>query len=269
MPTLIGLGSLEECAALCCELGLDFVELNMCLPMYQLGPLSKKLLLDIAKRFGLFYTIHLDDTNTPCDFNNKVANAFTESVLDTIEIAKQTPTPIINMHLSTGAHFTLPDRKVLLFEEYKQHYLDKLAIFKDLCESAIGNSGIVICVENTDAFEYNFGSESLDLLFESPVFKLTFDIGHDASSGFKQRPVIDRHITKLGHMHIHDANPGKRQDHMPLGTGVLDLAVYVELAISYSCTTVIEVKTVQGLRNSVPVFFDMARKQLERQPKLP
>jgi len=259
MPTLIELGSLEECAALCCELGLDFVELNMCLPAYQLGPLSERLLADTAKRFGIFFTIHLDDTNTPCDFNGKVASAFTESVLDTIEIAKQTPTPIINMHLSTGSHFTLPDKKVFLFEEYKQQYLDKLAVFRDLCESAVGNSGIMICVENTDAFEHNFGLESLDLLFESPVFGLTFDIGHDASSGFKQRLAIDRHIPKLRHMHIHDANPGKRQDHMALGTGELDLAAYVELAVLRGCTTVIEVKTVQGLRDSVPVFFDMAR----------
>ena len=35
IPTLIELKSTEACAALCRELGLDFVELNMNLPEYQ------------------------------------------------------------------------------------------------------------------------------------------------------------------------------------------------------------------------------------------
>lgn len=34
MPTLIQCESLEECIALCKELGLDFIEINMNLPQY-------------------------------------------------------------------------------------------------------------------------------------------------------------------------------------------------------------------------------------------
>ena len=35
MPALIELPALEDCAKLCRELGLQFVELNMNLPQYQ------------------------------------------------------------------------------------------------------------------------------------------------------------------------------------------------------------------------------------------
>ena len=35
MPTLIELPDIEDCARLCRELGLQFVELSMCLPQYQ------------------------------------------------------------------------------------------------------------------------------------------------------------------------------------------------------------------------------------------
>ena len=40
MPTLIEIKSLEACAALCRELGLAFVELNMNLPEYQADKLD-------------------------------------------------------------------------------------------------------------------------------------------------------------------------------------------------------------------------------------
>ncbi len=78
---------------------------------------------------------------------------------------------------------------------------------------------------------------------------MTFDIGHDAGSGFLQRPLIDRDIGRLHHMHIHDAR-GK-ENHLPLGEGELDLHKYLNLAKEHDCRAVIEVKTIAGLRRSV------------------
>ena len=40
MPTLIETSTVEECAKLCAELGLDFIELNMNLPQYQLDKIT-------------------------------------------------------------------------------------------------------------------------------------------------------------------------------------------------------------------------------------
>ncbi|MDD4495194.1 MAG: sugar phosphate isomerase/epimerase, partial [Eubacteriales bacterium] len=62
MPTLIDLKSLEACAVLCKELDLQFVELNMDLPEYQVDMLDLTQLADITKWFGIYYTIHLEDT---------------------------------------------------------------------------------------------------------------------------------------------------------------------------------------------------------------
>ena len=42
MPVLLELDTLEQNAALCRELGLSFVELNMNLPQYQLGEMKPK-----------------------------------------------------------------------------------------------------------------------------------------------------------------------------------------------------------------------------------
>lgn len=114
MPTLIELKSLEACAALCKGLDLQFVELNMNLPEYQADRIDADAFAEIAQWYGIYYTIHLDENLNPCDFNEKVADAYTDTVLRTIELAKQLRIPVLNMHLSKGVYFTLPEKKVYL-----------------------------------------------------------------------------------------------------------------------------------------------------------
>lgn len=237
MQTLIELPDMEDCVKLCSEISLQFIELNMCLPQFQVETIDIDKLLKLSKKYNIFYTIHLNDTNTPCDFNPK--------------IAKRLDIPVLNMHLSLGTHFTLPNKKVLLFEEYKDAYFKNLTLFRDKCERAIGNSKIKICIENTRAFCHSIGKKSLSLLLESPVFGVTFDTGHDASNTFSQKPIINKHISKLTHMHLHDALVNEHRDHLPFGDGELNIKEYLGLAHKHNCRVVIEVKTIEGLRKSV------------------
>ncbi len=242
---------MRECAKLCSKLGLDFIELNMCLPQFQTENLGVEFLCELSEEYNIYYTIHLDDTNTPCDSNPKISKVYTDTVLETINITKQLNIPILNMHLELGTHFTLPDQKVLLFEEYKETYLGKLTVFRDACQQAIGDSDIKICVENTRAFCHSIGKEILSLLLKSPVFALTFDTGQDASNDFKQRLVINTHIDRLTHMHLHDALSSERKDHLPFGDGELNLLDYQKLADKHNSRIVVEVKTIEGLKKSV------------------
>ncbi len=134
MPTLIETRTLEECAKLCAELGLDFIELNMNLPQYQLDKIDVEYFKSIADKYGIYYTIHLDENLNVCDFNSYVAEAYIKTVADTIEIAKQLDIKVLNMHMAKGVYFTLPNRKVLLFSEYKEQYLKSIIDFRDMCE---------------------------------------------------------------------------------------------------------------------------------------
>lgn len=251
MPTLIEIQSLEACAALCCELGLSFIEINMNLPQYQADRLDVRQLTKIASHYGIHYTIHFAETLNPCDVNDHVAAAYTETVLHTIEIAKRLSVPVLNMHLVEGIFFTLPDRKLFVFDMYEEAYLRKLSAFRDQCAAAIGEADITICVENTGGYERTpFLLKGLDCLLMSSAFGLTFDIGHNATANFMDEPVILKRAEKLRHMHIHDARQGK-SNHLVLGTGELDVAKYIRLANQHSCRQVFEVKTVEGLRQSV------------------
>lgn len=216
MPTLLELRTVERCAALCRELGLQFVELNAGMPEYQ---------------------------------PERIARALIETVRKTVEIAKKLHIPVINMHFNQGDYFTLPDRKVYIYEDYFDEYMRMLERFRDECEDAVGGSGVRICVENTRSFALGFVAAGLDCLLKSPVFGLTFDTGHDAASEFSQFPTIERNIDRLCHMHLHDWCVD-RGDHLPLGEGGIDIENRLKIAREHGCRVVLETKTADGVRRS-------------------
>ena len=100
MPTLIETATIEECAALCREVGLEFIEMNMNLPQYQVQTMDAAHLKAVAKQYGIGYTIHLDENMNVADFNPDVAAAYRNSVVQTVELAKKLEIPVLNMHLS-------------------------------------------------------------------------------------------------------------------------------------------------------------------------
>lgn len=249
MPGMIELADAESCARVCRELGLQFVELNSNFPQYQLKNMDAAELNRIAAEYGIRYTIHLDDEMNVAEFNPYVAQAYRRTATEFIELAKKIGAKKINMHLSRGAKYTLPTKVIYFFEAYLQDYLANMRLFRDTCQDAIGDSGILICVENTNGFT-DFQKAGLEVLLESPVFGLTLDIGHNYCAGTMDEGWILAHAERLHHMHIHDAAEGTK-DHRALGTGELDLRSWFALAESRGCSVVLETKTVEGLRQSV------------------
>ena len=248
MSTLIECDSLDKTIKLCKELKLDFIEINMNLPQYQKNNIDINMMKRHILNDNIFFTIHLDENLKVCDFNEEVSKAYIDTVLFTIEIAKKLNIPILNMHMDKGVYFTLPNEKIYLFEKYKDIYLNNLIKFRELCEEKIGESNIKICIENCDGYT-DFMKEAVELLLESNVFALTFDIGHDYCIGNKDIEFINRNINRLIHMHIHDAISNK--NHLPLGKGEIDIENKINMAIKNNCTCVLETKTIEGLRESV------------------
>lgn len=248
MPTLIENDSIESCVKLCKELSLDFIELNMNLPQYQIESIDINQFKSIIENEDIYFTIHLDENLNVCDFNNEITNAYMKTVLSVIDIAKLLKIPVLNMHMSNGVYFTLPNEKVFLFNQYKDIYLTKLRIFRDVCEKAIGDSNIKICIENCSGYK-DFAMEGIELLLQSSVFALTFDIGHSHGTNGIDEPFINKHIDRLYHMHVHDAK-GSR-NHLPLGTGEINISERLSLAREHNCRIVLETKTIEGLKQSV------------------
>ena len=261
MPTLIENQTLEENISLCRSLGLCFIELNMNFPEYQLEQLERTdHLLRIAEQAGIWYTVHLDENLGIADFNRLVSHAWLETVRRTVESAKKLVClrercggsgPLtLNMHMNHGVHITLPDRKVQMYERDFGAYMESFALFRSLCGEWIGDSGVMIVIENTDGFR-DYEKKAVEYLLGSPHFGLTWDIGHSKSSGETDIPFLLEHRDRLAHFHIHDGTGTPPRDHMALGDGSIDLKERLTLAADVNACCVLETKTAGALRRSV------------------
>lgn len=251
MPSLIEFQDLRKDLALCRELGLDFIELNMNYPAFDLAWLEENIpvLRDLTQT-GVFFTVHLDELLNPGEFNPLVRGAYFETVRRTIRCAAAIGIPVLNMHMTEGIRVTLPDRKVLVYEQCRETYLQNWADFIAMCENAIGSNPIKICIENTGGF-YPFQHSAIALALNSPVFRLTWDIGHSKANQESDLPFLMKNEASLAHFHIHDGTEDPPRNHLALGDGSIDLAARLNLAKKHSCTCVIETKTAAALRASI------------------
>ena len=267
MPTLIENRTLEDNAALCAELGLSFVELNMNFPEYQVARLEQvEELRRIAEGAGIYYTIHLDENLNVADFNPLVAGAYLETVRRTVAAA-QALLPLrdrfgdpaqpltVNMHMHHGIHITLPDGKVQMYDRDFDTYMASFARFRALCEEWIGDSPVRIAIENTDGFR-DYERRAIEYLLQSPVFGLTWDIGHSKATGERDVPFLLEHEDRLIHFHIHDGTEAPPRNHLALGDGEIDLSARLSLARRRGARCVLETKTVEALRRSVAWLRD-------------
>ena len=262
MPTLIENRTLEENAALCQSLGLRFLELNMNFPEYQIEALERTdALLRIGERFGVYYTIHLDENLNVADFNPLAADAYRETVHRAIGAAKRllslrdrcgdSERPLVlNMHMHHGVHVTLPERKVQLYDRDFEPSINAFASLRSLCEAWIGDGDVRLAVENTDGFR-DYEKKAIELLLESPVFGLTWDVGHSRSARERDVPFLLAHRDHLLHFHIHDGTETPPRSHLALGDGEIDLRERLVLAESRNARCVLETKTIEALKASV------------------
>ena len=261
MPTLIENKRLEENLALCLELGLNFIELNMNFPEYQIDSLENtEHFIRAADWAELYYTIHLDEALNIADFNPLVRQAYLETTRRTIEVAKKllflrdkygdkSQALTINMHIHHGIFVTLPDCKVQLYDRNFEIYMKYFTDFKNLCEKWIDGADIKIALENTDGFR-DYEKKAIEMLLESPAFVLTWDIGHSKACGENDVPFILSHKDKLKHFHIHDGNENPPKNHLALGDGEIDLKARLRTAAECGARCVLETKTIEALKKS-------------------
>lgn len=266
MPTLIELNSLKENVELCKKLKLNFIELNMNIPLFSVLGIEdennfelKKIIEELnfyQKEFGIYFTIHLDENFNFADSNIYIKNAYLKTLKAVIKNSKKINCPIINMHLNKGIYFTLPTEKVFLFEKYKEEFNNSLEEFIKFCNCENSDSNIFISIENTDGWT-DFEKKSIEKILMNKNFSLTFDIGHSQAIGNIDQDFILKNKSKLKHFHIHDGtlpNAATKQfgkNHLQLGTGNINLKEKIYLAKETNSRCVIETKTVESLVESV------------------
>lgn len=249
MPTLIELESIEDNIKLAVELNLSFIEINMNLPEYQPNRMDLSILEALKNRYNVYFTMHLPEDFDPAVFNDDIREGHLKMLEQALEIARKLNIPVVNFHLSPGIYFTLPDRKLYLYEKYNALYRTRLERFRDIVDSRLKGSKTKMTIENTGLFDQQIWMDAVSLLLSSDTFRLTWDIGHDYSSGGKDELFMKRNENRIVHMHLHDAIGTK--NHLPLYTGDINIQDKLTMASMKQLSVVIETKTVEGLTRSI------------------
>lgn len=248
MPYLLEMHSIEECCALAKELGLQFVELNANFPDCQIEKLDPAALHRLAGKYGLYFTLHIEEECDPFTFNCTVRAAWMKSVRHALGIATALRMPIVNMHFPHGVYITLPERKTYLYDQYTEDFRAALSEFRVMCEEALTGTSTRIAIENTNGWMAH-EQQAIEDLLQSPVFGLTLDIGHSHGTGDADEPFFRQHDERLIHMHGHDGAGNK--NHLALGDGEIDLTARFAWAKRSNARVVLETKTIAALRTSV------------------
>lgn len=249
MPTLLEFTSLEAQIELCKELELDFIEINLNIPLYSPSELTPEYIMSLKKCHQIDFTIHLPEELDVASFIKPIRNATVDYINHVIEWAYKCGIKVITMHLNKGIYFTMPKNKTYMNEQFYFEYLNNLTTNMDKIYAQSSKYGIALCIENTNNFYISHISKSLEVLSERTEFAITWDVGHDAKSDYKESKIINQHLDKIKHFHIHDFNG--ISDHQALFTGVMDLEKYIAYANKQNISMVIESKTVESLRESV------------------
>ncbi|TDF99657.1 sugar phosphate isomerase/epimerase family protein [Paenibacillus piri] len=249
MPTLVEFRTVDQNVRLCHELGLDFIELNMNLPICLPEYLDSRQIRQLGEDYAIGFSVHLPEELDLSSFHPSIRHGHLERCKQTIDWAGEAGVAIVNMHLNNGIYFTLPDRKVWINDRYQPDFLQYLLESYASLYAYADSAGVQICIENAGNFHLSFIGEALGKLSSFARFGLTWDVGHDAKADYKETAVLMRHRQAIRHMHLHDYNG--ISDHQPLFSGDVPILDRLQFAQVHGLSVVIEMKTSDSLEQSV------------------
>ncbi|MCX7000657.1 MAG: TIM barrel protein [Candidatus Sumerlaeota bacterium] len=249
MPALIELPDITSHIDLCKELGLSFIELNMNIPWQCPENLAPDFLKSLTINHGIGFSLHLPEETDMGSFHLPVRQGHMVRCEEAFLWSARAGVPMVNLHLNNGVYFSLPDKKVWLYQKYQPLFLENLLSGFDRLANLARDNGIKICIENSYNFHLPFIGEAVRNLMNIPQIFLTWDTGHDARTGFKERALLLQHEERIAHMHLHDYNGVS--DHQIPFTGNINIREMLTFAKRRNISVIIEVKTVDALRESV------------------
>lgn len=249
MPMLFELPNLASNIEMCLRLDLNVLELSMNLPEYCPEAFPARAAREAMKQSGIAFTLHLPEELDLGTFHAPLRYGCLARAVDAVRWAGEAGVRLVNMHLNTGVYFTLPDRRVYVYERDYSHYHDNLMQSMEALSAEVETCGVTLCVENTGHSGLRHMQEPLQEMAEAGLVGLTWDTGHDGAAGLADKPFMLSNLRHLRHMHLHDYTHGR--DHLPLFTGDLDITEALSIADRGDLTVIVEVKTAAALERSV------------------
>ena len=241
MPILVEFHSLSENIDLCKKLNLDFIELNLDIPYCFIDRLDTNSLKNNN------FTIHLSEKFDVGELNNSLRNFYLNEIEKIISFGIKYNIFKYNLHLDPGIHFSLPNKKIFIYEEYIDDYL---RAYEDSCNilSKLANKyNATILFENVKVESYTL--KVIDIIAKYDNLFFTLDLGHNIRYGNLAKEKFMEYNNKIKHIHLHDFNGSK--DHQELFTGILNVKEELNFCKQHNLDVLIEVKRKEELINSV------------------
>lgn len=241
MPILVEFHSLSENIDLCKKLNLDFIELNLDIPYCFIDRLDTNSLKNNN------FTIHLSEKFDVGELNNSLRNFYLNEIEKIISFGIKYNIFKYNLHLDPGIHFSLPNKKIFIYEEYIDDYL---RAYEDSCNilSKLANKyNATILFENVKVESYTL--KVIDIIAKYDNLFFTLDLGHNIRYGNLAKEKFLEYSNKIKHIHLHDFNGSK--DHQELFTGLLNVKEELNFCKQHNLDVLIEVKRKEELINSV------------------
>ena len=222
------------------KLGFDYLELTMDPPEahHRMIFQKRKALLNGLDRFHMGLICHLPTFVYTADLTETLREASLKETLASLDVAAELRPLKVVVHPSYigGLGFLVMDRS----RQYAQRSLDAIVErAKDL--------ELPLCIENLFPISHSLvNPEDFVEVFDTfPMLKLTLDIGHayiGENGSENTLDFIERFSDRIYHIHASD-NFGKGDDHLPVGTGVIDFPKIVKALadIGYNDTVTFEV----------------------------
>ncbi len=221
-------------------MGFDYVELSMDPPQahYSILRRQRAEIAAALRQCGLGVVCHLPTFVLPADLTDSLRAASIEEMRHSLEVAAELGAGKAVLHPCprSGMGLMVPD-------VVRGHALDFFAI---MVEQA-GTLGVTLCLENMFP-RYGFGVEAAEFvefftLF--PTLRMTLDVAHahiDGGRDRRLRELLRALSGRIAHIHVSD-NFGRRDDHLELGKGDIDLPAMARQlkAIGYDDTITLEV----------------------------
>lgn len=246
MPTLTKYPKIHEQIQICHELGLNLLELNLNYPYCDLENNDLDELLALSQQYDVAFSIHYDEYANFASFQEEIREAWIQHFKKTVILASKIKALRITIHLFEGVHITLPHDKIYVNDMYFDQYISLLLASLKECFEFSQKHGIDLCIENVAMPD--FMVKTFKTLFTNQ-FHFTYDCGHHYEFEFKALPLYEKHWDLVKHIHLHDVIG--TSPHKALGTGILDVKQILKIARQHNIDIIIEVKTLQALKESV------------------
>ena len=243
MPAMIEYNTIEENAKLAKNLNLSFVELNLDLPYCKLTDEVKHL----AKKYNIEFTVHLSERIDVGELDNNIRIAYLKIIETIIKNGIKQNIKKYNLHLDPGIHFSLPDKKIFIYERYIDEYKKSLKNSCVFLNNLAKRFDVEIMFENLKL--PNYLKEGFEIIGSFDKLFFTLDMGHDLKNNSNAEKFFLNHKKKINHIHLHDFNG--TSDHIALGSGIMNIEQKLSLIKELNVYTVIEVKKETDLINSI------------------